>query len=351
MAEYHVIGVMSGTSTDGMDLAYCHFTEENEQWKWMIKRALTIPYNKEWRSTLIDLLRKGENEIDRVDEEYGKYLSGLIVDFIDQYHLKPELIASHGHTVFHQPEKGITRQIGDGQIIANETGLAVVCDFRSRDVSLGGQGAPLVPVGDKMLFGEYDYCLNLGGFANISYDDEQGLRRAFDICPVNMVLNALALEEGKLFDDKGEMAASGQVDEELLEQLNRLEYYSSPAPKSLGREWVEAMFNPALCSSAASTKDKLRTATEHCALQISNCMHPGKALVTGGGTCNDFLMSRIKELCPAEVVIPDKQLIDYKEALIFAFLGVLRTLNKVNCMASVTGARQDCSGGEIMRPA
>jgi anhydro-N-acetylmuramic acid kinase len=276
------------------------------------------------------------------------------------------LIASHGHTVFHRPEKNITLQIGDGAEIAAKTGITTVSDFRRFDVALGGQGAPLVPAGDELLFGHYTFCLNLGGFANISFR-ESGKRLAFDICPVNIVMNRLAREKGLEFDRGGQLAASGLVDPDLLNKIESLDFYNLDGPRSLGKEWVDEVFMPVLECSRAGVADKLRTVCEHIALQIaavtkeyrkkeksavtSSGTDPaaaGSLLITGGGARNDFLSGLIAEkVSPVTIVIPEEELVDYKEAIIFAFLGLLRLRNEVNCLASVTGASRDNCGGII----
>jgi anhydro-N-acetylmuramic acid kinase len=255
------------------------------------------------------------------------------------------LIASHGHTIFHQPEKGFTFQLGNGASIAAETGIPTVADFRTGDVALGGQGAPLVPVGDKLLFSDYESCLNLGGFANISFD-QHGKRIAFDICPVNFILNDLAQKSGWPYDTGGELGRSGNMNRELLEQLNQLAFYRQSPPKSLGREWMNHYFMPLMAADEIPLNDQLRTAYEHIAIQISNAspVH-GKMLVTGGGAFNTFLIERLKHHLKCEIVIPHAEIIQFKEALVFAFLGLLRFMGEINCYASVTGARRDSSAG------
>lgn len=360
-SDYSVIGLMSGTSLDGLDVAHCLFVYNEGKWSYQIKKAATYPYNDKWRSVLESLDKKSTNEIAQADIEYGKLIGSITKAFISKHHIETvDLIASHGHTVFHRPEKGITLQVGNGKAIASECNLPVVCDFRALDVSLGGQGAPLVPVGDKLLFSEYDYCLNLGGFANISYDDLNGKRRAFDICPANIVLNNLANTLGYDYDDEGKIAAFGNIDEQLLNELNGLDYYHSPPPKSLGKEWFESDFYPLVEKSGIPVKDKLRTLCEHIAIQIVKTLNSehetrsskletrnSELLVTGGGAFNSFLMQRIKESSPVNIVIPDRLLTCFKEALVFAFLGVLKTRNEVNCLASVTGAKRDCVCGTM----
>ena len=237
------IGLMSGTSMDGVDLAACAFEYKDGRWDFTLKKAVTIPYPDEWIKVMQSLPTVPSQEVFRIDAALGKYFGLLINDFITDLPEKPRLIGSHGHTLFHQPEAGFTTQVGSGAHIAAVTGIDTICDFRSKDVALGGHGAPLVPVGDHYLFPQYEACLNLGGFANISML-ENGKRIAYDICPVNMPLNALAERTNNRYDHHGELARSGTILPELLEKLNRLDFYTKSGAKSLGREWYESNFLP-----------------------------------------------------------------------------------------------------------
>lgn len=355
MKKYKVIGLMSGTSLDGLDIAYCEF-KKNKNWSFEIIEAETKKYNKEWRAKLDSSHKRKINEICDIDIEFGKFIAQNILHFIGRKGISPDLISSHGHTVFHQPGKGITVQIGDGKTISILCKLPVVCDFRSGDVALGGQGAPLVPLIDKLLFSKYRYCLNLGGFANISYDNASKKRIAFDVCPVNIVLNGLAIKSGKQFDEGGRMASLGKVNIELLNRLNNLSFYKKNPPKSLGREWVEKYFSPVLNSFNIPVQDKLRTVCEHIAVQISSVVNTlplklkSQLLITGGGAYNQFLIKRISALTQSKIVLPDDKTIQFKEAMAFAFLGVLRMRNEINILKSVTGAKKDSSGGKIYIP-
>jgi len=340
---------MSGTSLDGLDLAFCEFETKDDRWTYKIHCAETVPYTSQWKHTLSNVESGSALAFVTADVEYGHLLGALTRDFIARHHLEPDFIASHGHTIFHQPGKRITSQIGRGASIAAETGLRVICDFRSHDVASGGQGAPLVPIGDMLLFGEYDYCLNIGGFANISYQMENE-RIAFDVCPANIVLNKLASLADHDFDRDGMMAASGSVDRKLLKTLNLLPYYQMPFPKSLGKEWVVQQIFPLLEKSERSASDLLATYCEHIAIQIAAAAEGkkiAKMLITGGGAMNGFLISRIREHAAPAIVIPDAFTVNFKEAMIFAFLGVLRLRNEMNCLQSVTGATKNSSGGAI----
>jgi len=349
MMEYTVIGLMSGTSLDGVDVACCVFSYENGRWDYKITFAETFPYTEEWFKRLSCLPASTAAEFASADHLFGHLLGKITSGFIEKYKIKADFIASHGHTVFHQPANGFTSQIGNGAAIKAETGLTVICDFRSGDVADGGQGAPLVPAGDRLLFPMYDYCLNLGGFANISFD-LLGDRLAFDICPVNIVLNLLAGKEGRPCDMDGAMASTGKLNPELLNALNSLPYYSLPGPKSLGKEWVEANISPLLDNSGLKTEDLLSTFCTHIAEQIA--LNTGidngkKLLITGGGTHNKHLVSEILAHIRPQLIIPDLLTINFKEALIFAFLGVLRQRNEINCLKTVTGAKQNGSFGAI----
>lgn len=349
MKTYKVIGLMSGTSLDGVDIAYCIFTEKNGVWKYNIEIAETCGYSEDWKDTLTIESYKSPLKLLIFHKLYGSYLGSLVTEFILKHKISPDFIASHGHTLFHQPKSKLTFQLGDGAEIAAKSGLIVVCDFRSTDVALGGQGAPLVPVGDKYLFNNYNYRLNLGGIANISFE-MKGKILAFDVCPSNIPLNSIATKFKKTYDDNGKIAASGKLDYTLLKKLNKLEYFSLKAPKSLGKEWVNKSFMRIVDKSGIPDNDKMRTICEHIAMQISAASPYKKGetmLVTGGGAYNTFLMERIKALCPAKIVIPDNKTVEFKEALIFAFLGVLRMRGEINCLSSVTGARNDSVGGAV----
>jgi len=347
--EYFVIGVMSGTSLDGIDLAYVRFTL-NKQWQFEILQAYTIPYTQEWTHILTNISKDTIEKITEIDVDYTNYLGSVINQFISTFNiLRIDFIASHGHTALHQPEKGLTYQIGNLEQLSQLVKCSVVCDFRTNDVKLGGQGAPLVPIGDRLLFSEYEYCLNLGGFSNVSFEFN-GERIAFDICPVNTVLNFYAQQFGYEFDNDGALSRSGKINESLLQDLNNLKYYNQRFPKSLGIEYVFEVVLPLIEGYQINIKDKLRTFTEHIAIQLAKQISgngKSKVLVTGGGTKNKFLLERIRFFIFNEIVVPSNQIVDFKEALIFAFLGVLRFRNQVNCLKSVTGAKSDHSSGEI----
>lgn len=348
--NYNVIGVMSGTSLDGIDLAQITLRKRDDRWDFAIGHCETIAYSSDWLAQLKSAISFSAAQLSELNINYTALLAQIITDFIKKHNVENiDAVCSHGHTILHQPAAGITLQIGNLPDIATRTGQTVVCDFRIGDVALGGQGAPLVPIGDRLLFSEYDYCLNLGGFSNVSFEDH-GTRIAFDISPVNTVLNHYANLMGSDYDDGGNIAAAGDIDEALLHQLNTLEYYKKVFPKSLGFEFVKDIVIPLIERSAASPTDKLRTFTEHIALQTSLALPTkhGKMLVTGGGAYNYFLISRLKYYLPRmEIIIPGRKILEYKEALIFGLLGVLKLRGDNNVLASVTGARTDHSSGVI----
>jgi len=344
------IGLMSGTSLDGVDLVYVSFTEDDYK-DFKIIHAETFPYNLQWKQLLQNAIDLPKKEIQAIDVTYGKYLGDLINQFISNYKIDTiDFIASHGHTIFHKPEMGFTWQIGDGKSIANTTRKKVICDFRTQDVELGGQGAPLVPIGDELLFSDYDFCLNLGGFSNISFkkDDE---RIAFDICPVNIVLNHYAQQLGKTYDENGDFAKQGKLNTDLFDALNQIEFYQQEPPKSLGLEWVKEFVFPLIDAYETNIYNVLNTFTEHAAFQIGKIIYQNDAvLITGGGAFNSYLMERIAFYAQNSIELASKKLINFKEALIFAFLGLLKNRGEVNCLKSVTGASKNHSSGKIFLP-
>jgi anhydro-N-acetylmuramic acid kinase len=342
---------MSGTSLDGVDLAFCIF-DYNKGWTYDLVKADTYPYAQKWQDILANAQELTETNLRDIDLELGLYYAQLIENFINEHQLVPDFISSHGHTALHRPEQGKTLQIGNGDIMCNELKMPVVNDFRKNDVLLGGQGAPLVPIGDRLLFSDYHACLNLGGFSNISY--ERGIHRiAFDICPVNMALNDIARIMGKDYDTDGEMGRTGDIHERLLTQLNSLSYYEQTGPRSLGREWYLKDFKKKLEAKRISPIDLMATVVEHIAIQVSrvvNKLEGKEVLITGGGAFNSFLIERLAHYCDKDLQIPEDNVINYKEAIVFGLLGVLRMRNEVNVLSSVTGASKDHCSGIIHKP-
>jgi anhydro-N-acetylmuramic acid kinase len=347
---YNVIGVMSGTSIDGIDLAHIQFYINSNKWTFKILETETVPYSNEWIDILKSAVDFSEVELKNTNKEYTKHLASVISSFIEKHNIKNlDAVCSHGHTILHQPQKGITLQIGNLPEISTLTNQVVVCDFRVQDVLTGGQGAPLVPIGDQILFPQYDYCMNLGGFSNVSYE-ENGKRIAFDISPLNTVLNFYANQLGLDYDNKGSISRSGKINHNLLLELNDLQYYQRKHPKSLGFEFVKATILPLIENLKINTEDKLRTFTEHAAIQIALALpnKKGSLFITGGGAYNNFFIERVQSHLPEiKIITPTAKILEFKEALIFALLGILKLREETNVLSSVTGAITDHSSGVV----
>jgi|CXWL01.1.fsa_nt_gi anhydro-N-acetylmuramic acid kinase len=357
---YRAIGLMSGSSLDGLDIAFVEFQEQGGKWGYEILQAGCNAYPVEWVAKLKNATQLSARDYQLLHAEYGHYTGKQVNKFIEkhQLHYKVAVIASHGHTVFHIPAQKMTAQLGDGAAIAAETKLPVVSDLRSLDVALGGQGAPIVPIGEKLLMAGYDYFLNIGGIANISLNTDKYI--AFDVCPANRVLNMLVNELGKEYDEGGQIAANGKVNSGLLEKLNTLHYYKQPPPKSLANDFGTDTVYPLIKNYSISVNDALRTYIEHIVMQIREAITTAKnqdsetripkLLATGGGALNTFLMERLDDSLKqlqVEVVVPDKRLVNFKEALIMAFIGVLRWRQEYNVLSSVTGASRASIGGAL----
>ena len=347
--KYRVLGVMSGTSIDGVDFALVEFSLK--PWKFKVLKTKTITYPKKWILILSEIHKLGDNEIIKIDKLYSLFLGKLINDFIKENEIKNiDLVSSHGHTARHIPLKGITYQLGNLSYLNRFYNLKTVCDFRTQDVDMGGQGAPLVPIGDQILFSEYSACINLGGFANISREIN-GERIAYDICSINLIFNYLAQKKSMLYDKNGSLAKSGNIINKLFEKLNKIEFYNLSYPKSLGVEWCVKEIFPLIDESLKKYKveDVIRTYLDHVVIKISDCLNENdKVLITGGGANNKFFVSSLKNKTKAQIIIPSKNLIEYKEAVIFGFLGLLKILNINNCLSSATGAIKDHCSGKII---
>ena len=359
---YKAIGLMSGSSLDGLDIAYVQLQETGGKWTYEILHTDCLPYTQEWMDKLSNAVNDSATGYQQLHADYGHYTGTAVNKFIDdhQLHHQVHLVASHGHTTFHVPAQKMTAQLGDGAAIAAVTGLPVVSDLRAMDIALGGQGAPIVPIGEKLLLYEYDMFLNLGGIANLSFNLPDKYI-AFDVCPANRVLNLLIKPAGQPYDDNGNMAATGSLHEPLLQQLNELDYYRQPFPKSLANDFGTATVFPLVQQYRLSAADALRTYAEHIAVQISNSIQsvvkdkepaaiPSKLLVTGGGAFNTFMVERIGAQLKStgiEVTVPGKQLVNYKEALVMALIGVLRWREEYNVLASVTGAARNSINGAL----
>lgn len=351
--QYSIIGLMSGTSLDGLDIAYCQFIYKNNKWEYSILFSKTYKYSEYWKKTLENIENLSALEFIKTDSELGILYAEKVNDFIYENQInKQEIdaIASHGHTIFHQPSLGFSTQIGNGAQICAKTGIKTILDFRSLDVALGGQGAPLVPIGDELLFSEYDYCVNIGGIANISSNQNE-IRIAKDITFANMIGNYICEKIQQEFDDKGKIAASGTLDESFLIFLNSIVNQSTEGNTSLGKETFIQHIKPYIDNSNLLVKDLLHTLAHHLTDKISENINPkSNILITGGGAFNDFWIQLLEKKTKSKIATPNKQLIEFKEALIFAFLGALRLENKANCLASVTGASKDNIGGVIFQP-
>ncbi len=356
--RYRVLGLMSGTSLDGLDMAYVQLWKEGHDWQFELGPAVSLDYTEEWRTRLKESVNLSGLELSLLDREYGRWLGEQSRIFVEEEKLEMDFLACHGHTVFHQVDKKLTLQIGHGQELACSSRQKVICDFRSKDVVLGGQGAPLVPIGDELLFGAYDYCLNLGGISNVSFR-HKGKRMAYDIGLVNMLLNYLTHQIGLAFDEGGKIAASGNLNQALFQELNGLPYFKEDYPKSTGYEWFVDEVVPIVDRySGLSMEDRLCTGVHHITYQIAASIkshETGKGArlwATGGGAKNTFLIKTLRHYLgdQVEVVIPDVSLIDFKEAIVFALMGVLRERGETNCLSSVTGASSDNSGGVVFWP-
>jgi len=356
---YRAIGIMSGSSLDGLDIVFAEFGENAGQWQYEIRAADCYPYSADWVSRLKNAVSISARDYQLLHADYGHYLGQMVNRFIEENHLhyQVSLVASHGHTTFHLPPH-MTAQLGDGAAIAAETQLPVVTDLRAVDVAFGGQGAPIVPIGEKLLLGGYDFFLNLGGIANISVNRESYI--AYDICPANRVLNMLANEMGKEYDEDGKIARSGKRQQELFLKLNNLDFYKKEPPRSLANDFGTDHVFPIIKNSGCGIPDALRTYVEHIVEQIKNAVsgtglpeHSAttfKLMATGGGAFNTFLVEKLSEQLKevnTEVVVPDKYLVKYKEALIMALIGILRWRQEYNVLSSVTGARRNSIGGAL----
>lgn len=356
MIRYKIIGLMSGTSLDGLDIACVEFSSEDRaHWKFQIEKAETYSYPPEIQEILPKVTELSANRLFQFDKELAEAMAEFVNQFIQKHQLKKSdihAIASHGHTVFHQPEKGYTVQIGCGTTLSVRTGIQVINDFRTKDVIQGGQGAPLVPIGDFQLFGDQaESFLNIGGISNISFK-EGGKIKAFDCCPGNLPLNKLAQNKGLNYDKNGDLAKSGEINFFLLDLLNALPYYQQNSPKSLGIEWLENDFYP-LIKFDREIENNLRTVVEHEAIQIASVLNGQNlksVLITGGGALNTYLVERISHYYAGQVILPAREIIEFKEAVVFAFLGLLYLENQPNCLKDVTGAKNDVCGGVLHRP-
>ncbi|MBI1837726.1 MAG: anhydro-N-acetylmuramic acid kinase [Flavobacteriia bacterium] len=356
MSQYNIIGLMSGTSMDGLDIAYISFLKnEKEKWSFQVIATETFEYSIDFVDELKNATTLSVPKMLILDKKIGQIYAEFVDSFIHKNQIEKSninLIASHGQTIFHQPNNGFTYQIGCGTTLAFLTGIKVVNDFRTKDVVAGGQGAPLVPIGDFKLFNDQaEAFLNIGGITNVSFKKE-GKIIAFDICPGNLPLNKLVESKGMSYDQNGDLASKGEINFFLLDLLNQIEFYKEPYPKSLGTEWLENYFYP-LIKFDRDIENNLRTVVEHIAIQIGNILNAENLksiYITGGGAKNIFLIDKIKKYFNGKVIIPEKQIVDFKEAIIFGFLGALYLSNEPNSIPTVTGASKAVIGGVLHIP-
>lgn len=355
--DVRILGVMSGSSLDGLDLAVCRFWMEREDLHYSLEHTDTIAFSDPLVDALGSAYDSSGSAIFRVEQLFTSECAELIQRFISESDLKVDIIGFHGHTVFHEPQDGFTVQIGDGHQLSQKLSIDVIGDFRSKDVALGGQGAPLAPIVEKHLFKDYRLFLNLGGIANISIHNNDQII-AFDITACNQALNYLSQHLGEEYDDKGKLARSGSLKNDLLSQLSQIPYLSDCAPKSLSNTWVKNEFIPMLKKDQGSINDQLNTVVEHIAIETANAIPDhstqGELLVTGGGAHNDYLIERMDyHLRPKGVKCarPSEKLINYKEAILMSLMAYLRIMEQPNCLASVTGASRDSSTGIIYKAA
>tara|TARA_B110000438_G_scaffold36042_1_gene35794 strand:+ start:16393 stop:17451 length:1059 start_codon:yes stop_codon:yes gene_type:complete len=350
LKRYMTLGIMSGTSCDGLDMAFCEFWIDKKGWNYKLKKTITIPYSRKWKNKLLNCNKIDSYKLEKLDLDFGNFIAKSITNFINKSKIKPILISSHGHTVFHNPKDKISVQIGNGQLIFSKVKIPVVYNFRQLDILMGGQGAPLVPFGEKFLFTNYDYCINIGGILNIT-DLIKNKIIAYDVCAANLVLNYLSRKIKLEYDKNGIKASKGKLIEKLFNELNTLKYYKKKNPKSLDVIFVEKKIIPLLLQY--KVEDMLFTYTEHIAYQLNNSLKKenAKILLTGGGTFNKYLVKRIKYLdnLNCNFFVPEKKLINFKESLIFGFLGLFKFLNKKNVLKSVTGAKISTSSGILIK--
>ncbi|WP_430426620.1 anhydro-N-acetylmuramic acid kinase [Maribacter litoralis] len=357
MKIYKIIGLMSGTSLDGLDLAYCHIWQKKEAWQFEIKETKSIKYSSDMMNTLKNAIDLSAEKLLELHNTYGTWLGEQVLNFVNENSLQVDYIASHGHTTHHRPEMGLTFQVGSGQHLANACGIKVICDFRTNDLALGGQGAPLVPIGDRIFFSQYEFCLNLGGISNVSFEVKDK-RIAYDIGLANMILNYITRKVDLEYDEDGNLARKGQLNHTMLEKLNSLKYYLLPHPKSIGYEWFLEEVVPIVEETEDTLENLLHTSVHHICDKVAQQIELNfktknqQLLVTGGGALNSFLIETLQEKLgeTTKVVVPEKIIIEFKEALVFALMGVLRIEQLTNVLSSVTGAKKDSSSGVLFIP-
>ena len=350
-----ICGVMSGSSMDGLDMAICQFDQDSEEnINWYIQESITAQFPDQLIKDILDAYTSSSSFIYQVEQQFSEFCAKALNSFVGNHTV--DYVAFHGHTIFHEPQKGYTTQIGNAHHISQRLDIPVIAQFRNKDVSLGGQGAPLAPIVEKYLFKDYSAFLNLGGIVNISLHNENIV--AYDITACNQALNHLStLHYNKKFDENGDIASIGKLDEKLLEKLNQLEFLNQKPPKSLSNTWVQNKFNPILDKHESSPEDKMNTVVQHIAKQVASCCQSldngSTVLASGGGVHNVYMMERISHELKSKGISlkqPSHQISEFKEALLMALMGYLRVNEQPNCIASVTGASRDSVGGTIYHP-
>ncbi|MEJ6754132.1 MAG: anhydro-N-acetylmuramic acid kinase [Flavobacteriales bacterium] len=353
MNKYNVVGIMSGTSLDGLDVVWSKLSFD-KTWFYEIIDGKTYEYSTSWKNELSNAYKLQGKDLVVLDQKLGNYIGEKINDFLKEKKIvknQIDLISSHGHTIFHEPENNLTKQIGNGAYICSTTNLITVSDFRTIDIAFGGQGAPLVPLGDQLLFENYKGCLNLGGIANVSFSLKEK-RIAGDVNFANIISNYLSNKIGHEFDKDGELAKQGKLDQDLILKLEELDFYKKSFPKSLAIEDFNHWYKPLFDDCKSSIHDQLFTSGTHLCKTIKNILNfdiEDTLLITGGGAHNKFWINKLEEL-KIKAVIPENKLVDFKEGLIFSLLGVLKLRNETNILSSVTGSSKDLSAGVIHNP-
>lgn len=353
------IGLMSGTSLDGVDVALVEFSQQSLDGRPCCNLVATgfSAYDITVRADLLKLHSTSVNELEHgvlMANRLAVLYAGAIKQLLDNHNIDPKKITAigcHGQTIRHRPELGFTVQIANAALLAELSGIDVIADFRSRDIAAGGQGAPLVPAFHQAVFSDSRktrIIVNIGGIANLTVLPADGLVIGFDSGPGNMLLDAWAMKHlGKTYDDSGKWAASGNLIDELLQTLLSHRYFKLPPPKSTGRElfnleWLEQHLKPDYRTADVQRTLLELTATSIAAAIISQDAAIDQIYICGGGAHNQTLLARLQQLLhPASIALTDELGIsaDWVEAAAFAWLAKQTTHRKPGNLAAVTGAK------------
>lgn len=347
---------MSGSSLDGLDIGIIDIIKKGNELSYEVIRCDTIEYSTEWKKSLTSLPNASAKELANNDMAYSRYMSELIRSFLKEED-QIDYVSLHGHTLFHEPENGFTYQLGNGGVLSARLGLPVVCDFRSKDIGLGGKGTPLAPIVDSYFYNEYEVLINLGGICNLTFLSKKETI-AWDVCPCNQLLNFLSEKMNLAYDKDGLIARNGKLNLDFLNILEKNPYYSEKYPKSLDNQYIKQNIIRELDSYTIPLEDQLHTTCIFVARQIKAAIQmavkslevawPEKILITGGSAHNAFLIQCIKEHCaPSVVSIPDETIINYKEIILMALCAYLRVNNQENTLSEVTGSSRNSIGGAI----